>query len=233
MAYLPKTLRAGNHDVPLIITKRPKSRRLTMRFHPIKREITVNTPARARQSDIAAFIARHERKMLEHIAQQPEPVFLRHDTQIPILGTPHIISPHEGQTDTLPHFVVMAPRSKAGTKTKKQLEQLFRTHINQQVEAIFQHKDFAALPRPTQISLRDTASRWGSCSTDGKLMFSWRLVFAPEYVANYVILHECCHLIHHDHSKAFWALCAKHCEDMEDAMCWLKNQGKSLFSYCA
>src|SRR5699024_841505 len=66
------------------------------------------------------------------------------------------------------------------------------------------------LDRPARtfagLVLRDTRSRWGSCSSRGRLMFSWRLAMAPDQVLDYVAAHEVAHLAHMDHSPAFWAV---------------------------
>lgn len=78
------------------------------------------------------------------------------------------------------------------------------------------------------IGFRDTTSRWGSCSSDGKLSFSWRLIFAPIEVIDYVVAHEVAHLAHFDHSPAFWALCRDLSKDYTSGKHWLKLNGQQL-----
>ena len=60
-----------------------------------------------------------------------------------------------------------------------------------------------------RVSVRDTSSRWGSCSSKGTLSFSWRLILAPLHVADYVVVHEVCHLKEMNHSPKFWGLVAQ------------------------
>lgn len=82
-----------------------------------------------------------------------------------------------------------------------------------------------------KISIKDTVTRWGSCSIDKNLSFSWRLVLAPRNVMEYVVVHEVCHLIEMNHSSKFWNLVYKVCPDYFEAKIWLKKNGKKLHQY--
>lgn len=79
-----------------------------------------------------------------------------------------------------------------------------------------------------RITLRDTRSRWGSCTSEGNLMFSWRLILAPPEVLDYVAAHEVAHLVHMDHSRAFWAQVERLFPPHEPARAWLKREGTGL-----
>ncbi|MFM2356655.1 MAG: hypothetical protein RLZZ528_2391, partial [Pseudomonadota bacterium] len=90
----------------------------------------------------------------------------------------------------------------------------------------------AALGRPySRIALRDTRSRWGSCTQDGGLMFSWRLVMAPPEVLDYVAAHEVAHLAEMNHSDAFWSVVARLYPDHARQRRWLKAEGSLLHGY--
>jgi predicted metal-dependent hydrolase len=82
-----------------------------------------------------------------------------------------------------------------------------------------------------RISIRDQASRWGSCSTTGVLSFSWRLVLAPRYVLDYLAAHEIAHLVEMNHSPRFWRVLRRICPDMERAKAWLDVHGTDLHRY--
>ncbi|MDQ2744124.1 MAG: M48 family metallopeptidase, partial [Chloroflexota bacterium] len=82
--------------------------------------------------------------------------------------------------------------------------------------------------RPGRVTVRDQRTRWGSCSSQGNLNFSWRLVLAPEVVLDYVVIHELAHLVHPNHQPAFWALVERWCPDMERHRRWLRRHGSEL-----
>ena len=85
--------------------------------------------------------------------------------------------------------------------------------------------------KPSRITVRDTLSRWGSCSSARALSFSWRLIMAPEFVLDYVVAHEVAHLCEMNHSPRFWAHVRSLAPNMEAAQAWLKVNGRDLQRY--
>ena len=83
------------------------------------------------------------------------------------------------------------------------------------------------------VAVRDTVSRWGSCSSEGRLSFSWRLILAPPYVLDYLAAHEATHMVHLNHSAKFWTLLRRICPETNRAEAWLKAHGSSLHRYGA
>jgi predicted metal-dependent hydrolase len=79
--------------------------------------------------------------------------------------------------------------------------------------------------------IRDPKRQWGSCSADGVLRLSWRLVLAPRWVAEYVIAHEVAHLIEMNHGRAFWAAVRGLTPRMDEARLWLKRNGNALLRF--
>ena len=82
-----------------------------------------------------------------------------------------------------------------------------------------------------RITVKDTKSRWGSCSSNGNLSFSWRLIFAPDHVLNYVCAHEVAHLVEMNHSPKFWTNVDLLISDWKKSRTWLKQNGNILHSY--
>jgi predicted metal-dependent hydrolase len=79
-----------------------------------------------------------------------------------------------------------------------------------------------------QIRISSARTRWGSCSSNGNLCFTWRLVMAPPKVIDYVIVHELAHLVEHNHSRTFWDRVKSHMPDYQKHRRWLKENGHLL-----
>jgi hypothetical protein len=96
-----------------------------------------------------------------------------------------------------------------------------RRHISQRTKELAAEHGFSY----NRITIRDARTRWGSCSQKKNLSFSWRLIKAPEFVIDYLILHELAHTVHMNHSKRYWALVERICPAYEKAEKWLKMYG--------
>jgi hypothetical protein len=84
---------------------------------------------------------------------------------------------------------------------------------------------------PKRITVRDTESRWGSCSADRALSFSWRLILAPPFVLDYVVAHEVAHMRHMNHGPRFWNLVRELVGDVDSPQAWLSANGPLLHRY--
>ena len=80
----------------------------------------------------------------------------------------------------------------------------------------------------TRISIRNPKARWGSCRRDGHICLSWRLVRMPEWVRDYVLIHELMHLKQMNHSPAYWALVAAAYPNYDEARRWLRANGRHI-----
>jgi len=76
------------------------------------------------------------------------------------------------------------------------------------------------------LTVKGYKSRWGSCYADGRIQFNWRLLQAPKWVIDYVVVHELCHLIHPNHSRAFWDLVCLHYPETPKAKAYIKQHGQ-------
>lgn len=154
---------------------------------------------------------------------------VRHEIQVGATllyqGEPHLIVPGKrvgrvGQN-------ISAPPNSAGSHLQAFLRVEARNFIAPLVD------QYAARVNRTvnRLTLRDTRSRWGSCTADGNLMFSWRLVMAPPHVLEYVVAHEVAHLVEMNHSAAFWKLVEDLMPDYDAHRKWLRANGAKLHAY--
>ncbi len=90
---------------------------------------------------------------------------------------------------------------------------------------------YAAIMHVTygRISIREQKTRWGSCSSKGNLNFNWRLIFAPEEVLDYIVVHELAHRREMNHSRAFYAIIEEVLPDYKKCRQWLKENGQKLW----
>ena len=77
---------------------------------------------------------------------------------------------------------------------------------------------------PKSVSVKNYKSSWGSCSNRGEISFNWRIILAPHRIIDYVVVHELCHLLEHNHSSRYWKLVEQHVPDWRECRDWLKNK---------
>ena len=83
--------------------------------------------------------------------------------------------------------------------------------------------------RPKGITVKNYVSKWGSCTAKNKISYNWRIIMAPDCIVDYLIIHELCHIIEHNHSKNFWNYVGTYCEDFQKKRKWLREHGHMLF----
>jgi predicted metal-dependent hydrolase len=113
----------------------------------------------------------------------------------------------------------------------RSVEQWYRAHAREQVEATVTREAARLRIEHGRITIRDQRTRWGSCSSRGNLSFNWRLVVAPVEVLEYVVVHELCHVREHNHSRAYWRLLERSRPTWAEEKRWLDEHGPELLAY--
>jgi predicted metal-dependent hydrolase len=128
---------------------------------------------------------------------------------------------------------VFCPSAQLGGRPK--LERVLRQEMQrlarQDAQRLMNEEATRLGLRAGEPRIADQKTLWGSCAADGGISLSWRLVMAPPAVFRYVVIHELCHIRHHDHSDAFWALVEKQMPDFDTHRRWLRDQGARLHLY--
>jgi hypothetical protein len=110
-------------------------------------------------------------------------------------------------------------------------EEQGRREASARVSLLAQSEAVALGVRYTRLTVRGQRSRWGSCSSSGALSFNWRLVLAPHDVLDYVVVHEVCHLVEHNHGRSFWQLVERRRPGYRESKQWLDDHGWELLAY--
>jgi len=227
-----RTLHVGDRAMSLTIRENRRATRITLRIEPGGRALNLTVPAGLREREIDDFLDRHQGWLLTKLAKFSTDNPVRPGGRIPFRGTPHRIE-HTGTLRGLTEAVVIDGEpvlrvSGLEDHMGRRLSAFFKKEARKDLEVLVA-RHAAAIRKPiTSITMKDTRSRWGSCSWDGNLSFSWRIVMAPPLVIDYLAAHEVAHLKEMNHGPKFWALCKELCPRMEEARKWLRQHGSQL-----
>jgi len=217
---------------PVSIRVSRRARRIALRINAAERRVELVLPRGVSASQGLRFAAAKRGWIAARLAALPQRVPFSDGSVVPILGVPHKIR-HELGTDAAPVAIsdreihVRCSSEHVTRRVRDHLVGMARTELSRRA-----HLLAARIGREvTRVSIRDTRSRWGSCSGRGNISLSWRLIFAPELVVDYVVAHEVAHLAEMNHGPRFWRLV----EDLAPASAapraWLKQHRSRLFAY--
>ena len=209
------------------IRRSARARRISLRVSRLDGRATLTLPRGVSEAEGLRFLA-EKKDWLSRARSGLAPA--RHvdiGAQLPVLGVARTVVAGPGRRAVLSDDTIAAPAARPGPAVLALLKMEARTRL---AEAVARHSAVVGR-RPGRLTLRDTRSRWGSCSSAGDLMFSWRLILAPEAVLDYVAAHEVAHLVHMDHSRAFWAVTERLVPDWRTHRDWLRVHGDTLHAW--
>ncbi|MGH6878273.1 MAG: M48 family metallopeptidase [Rhizomicrobium sp.] len=226
-------LRIDGRPVEVTVRLNPRARRLIVKVHPSTGEVSVVAPSR-RSLDHAMEFARSESSWIaRRLAHVPEPVDLEPGSFIPFRGENYAIRP--AARGPAPVWLERGPRVIRIAGHREHAPRRLLDFLKREARKVLEARVFDYAQRievqPKRITVRDTASRWGSCSTTRSLSFSWRLILAPAFVLDYVVAHEVAHLRHMNHGARFWNLVGELVDDVETPQAWLSKNGPLLHRY--
>jgi len=209
-----------------------RARRIALRVDAAERKVELVLPPGVPTSQGLRFLAAKRGWIAARLAALPQPVPFAEGVIVPVLGIPHRIRREDAAA--APPVAIRNGEIRVGGDPAH-VERRVRDHL-----VAMARSEFARRARPlaarigrkvTRVNVRDTKSRWGSCSGQGNLSFSWRLIFAPEWVIDYVVAHEVAHLAEMNHGPRFWRLVESLSSESTAARIWLKRHRSRLFSY--
>lgn len=219
----------GTPPVEVTLKRSARARRLSLRVSRLDGRVTLTLPKRLPVSEAEAFAREKESWLRRQLDSQPEVVLVGVGMSITVEGETLRIVTGEGRNTRVEgdRLIVPGPPDAAAARVRAFLKLLARDRL----VAASDHYASVLGVRYGRVTLRDTRSRWGSCTSAGNLMYSWRLILAPPEVLDYVAAHEVSHLVEMNHSPAYWKVVARLLPDYQAPRRWLKVNGAQLHRY--
>jgi predicted metal-dependent hydrolase len=239
------------------LRRSPRARRFSLKVSHTERAAILTLPNRGRVEDASAFLARHADWLKRQMERLPEPVPFVDGAVVPLRGEFHQLrfagprrqagvvwientgsSTPLGLDDwrsvscmrsdpALPELCISGEQDHA----PRRFSDWLRSEVRKDIQVCVEKHAKTLQCSPKRIAVRDQATRWGSCSTTGTLSFSWRLIFAPPFVLDYVAAHEVAHLREMNHGPRFWRLVREAFPSMNKARAWLNTYGTELHRF--
>ncbi len=234
MAEYEFVLSSGER-IPVVIKTRRGLRNITLRpkTRP-SREIHISKPWMTPTSTALRFLEQKRRWCERIFNNAPQKITVHPGDEIDFLGR-HVLLQHDSMrraNQFIVHDDMNATLIVGGgvDMFERRVRDFIRAEFLRTVKQMVRTAPRELWPR--RIAIRDTSSRWGSCSTSGTMSFSWRLAFAPRDVMRYVVMHELAHVVHMDHSPEFWQTVSQlYGFGVERAKRWLTLHGAELHKY--
>ena len=215
-----------------------RARRFTLRLEPSGEGAVLTLPPGVPISEARMFLMRQSDWLARALARHPGRIVVGAGTRLPVAGEEveiAVVDGPPGESRCAPRLegwrlIVPgpgAPGFEVGPRIAAWLKARARDAL---VPAAGRYAEVLGR-RPGAISLRDTSSRWGSCSNRGRLSFSWRLAMAPPEVLDYVAAHEAAHLVEMSHGARYWELVERILPDYRRHRAWLKREGRALHGF--
>jgi len=233
----PKPLLIAGRPVEVKTRLNPRARRLIVKVHPATGEVSVTAPSERALARALEFAHGERDWIARQLSKVPEAVALIPGARIPLRGDIHAILPGEtgrgavwtGVAHGVPTIFVAGRKEHVSRRVLDFLKREARKDLTARSDEYSARLGM----RHGRVSVRDTASRWGSCSAGGALSFSWRLILAPAFVLDYVVAHEVAHLREMNHGPRFRNLVQELVGDVRAPQAWLRVHGTGLHRYAA
>ena len=237
------TISHAGELISVSLRRLASARRFTLRVRFAARDAVLTMPRRASMRDAREFTERHAAWIAARLKRLPATIPFAPGSIVPVRGVDHALLHRpsargtvwaEQLVDGLDHDAEFALCiAGAAEHFHRRVRDHFKREARRDLEAAVERHTAALCLPMRSVGLRDTVSRWGSCSASGSLNFSWRLIMAPPFVLDYLAAHEVAHLVHLDHSSRFWDLTRRICAHTDRAESWLSAHGAHLHKYGA
>jgi hypothetical protein len=217
----------GAPDVTVSVRRSSRARRISLRVSSLDGRVTLTLPPGTPERVGRAFAEEKARWLKGAVGNVATQVPVVIGMSLPVADRLLPVVVGKGRAARLTATAIAAPPGREGPAIEAILKARARERLSRATDRFAERLG----KTPGRLTLRDTRSRWGSCSSEGNLMFSWRLIMAPPRVLDYVVAHEVAHLKHMDHSPAFWATVEALFPRHKAERAWLRKNGAALHRY--
>lgn len=231
---LPKTWRLGDADWPVVLLRRPGSRRITLRLCSASDSLRIVAPPRTALADIRRVVEQHTAALEAQAAALPPRLPFADGATIPFRGRNLYIVQGAGVRNAWsegcdgPILTVGGRPEHLPRRVRDALVKQATAVLAAAVEDAY-HRAQPFAPRALgTIRVGDARGRWGSCASDGTLRFSWRVILAPPEILGYLAAHEVAHLVEMNHGPRFWHVVSAIDPSAPASRAWLKRHGSQL-----
>ncbi len=219
----------GNPPIAITLRRSTRARRISLRISRVDGRVTLTIPKKVSEAEGMAFAREREAWLRGHLSEMSGVNVVGIGSTVPVRGILREVTSGQGRSVAMNDSQLLVPGdpARAGVRVQAMLKTLAR-------DALAEASDrYAAKVGKSynKITLRDTRSRWGSCTSRKDLMYSWRLIMAPPEVLEYVAAHEVAHLVEMNHSDAFWNVVEGIYPYYRKVRHWLRVNGQDLHSY--
>jgi len=229
----PSLIKTEDFDVKLI----PSSRRVRISLKVSSKGVFLHIPTQLPMEFVHNLIDEKSDWIKQQLAKQPKPEPERqwqNRDSLSLFGQSYELQLEQKgdipSVTLINNAIVLSGRlHRIGLKTRKQAivnwyKELADIYLNKRTEEF--SKKTGLIPK--SITIKTYKARWGSCNIKGEIQYNWQIMQAAPSVIDYLIIHELCHLKHHNHGKGFWQLVERHCPHYRREQVWLKQYGYQL-----
>lgn len=217
--------------VPVKLIVNPRARHVSVRIDPTRREAIATAPSKRYLKHAAQFAAERAGWIAQELSRLPQGVRLAPGARITLRGVEHELVYEHGRAaarvEETPYKRLVVPAPDVALFESRLLRFLKDQAREDLIDRVAHHAVTLEV-KPARLQVKELRSRWGSCSADGMLSFSWRLILAPPFVLDYLAAHEVAHLREMNHSRRFWAHVRRCLPDYERGRAWLHEHGSAL-----
>jgi hypothetical protein len=221
-------------DISVRLRVSARARRFTLRLEPNGDGAVLTLPPRVPVAEARMFLVRQSDWLIRALARQPGRVAVGDGVRLPVAGSQVEIQVINGPRRA-PRLedgrLILSGSAARGVQAGARVAAFLKSRARDALVPAVRHYAGLLGRQAAAVTLRDTRSRWGSCTAEGRLSFSWRLAMAPAEVLDYVAAHEAAHLLEMNHGPSYWAVVERIMPDYRRHRAWLKSEGRRLHRF--